>query len=122
MNVKKSVLIVDDEMEIAEILEALLEEHFHCRVFYRASEALTLLTSTAFDFIITDIEMPDINGVMFIAEAIKISPKSRIFVSTGHDLDHPKVIACLSAGAHGIITKPYLEPDKLHLTLLNAKV
>lgn len=113
MAAKHSVLIVDDEIEIGEILGALLEDNFVCSVFDKATEALTNLKENSFSYIITDIEMPDINGIRFVEEARKLSPKSIIFVSTGHDHQHPRVQAALEAGAHGVLTKPYADPDAL---------
>jgi DNA-binding NtrC family response regulator len=113
MAAKHTVLIVDDEIEIGEILGALLEDHFDCSIFDKASDGLAALKDGLFEYIITDIEMPDINGIRFIEEARKLSPNSLIFVSTGHDHFHPRVQAALAAGAHGVLTKPYANPDDL---------
>lgn len=113
MTAKHSMLIVDDEIEIGEILGALLEDHFECSIFDKAAQALEALKVQPFRYIITDIEMPDMNGIRFVEEARKLSPQSFIFVSTGHDNHHPRVQAALSAGAHGVLTKPYADPEEL---------
>ena len=111
------VLILDDEPEIADILGALLEERYPCKVFIHADEALQELAADHYSLVITDIEMPDRDGVQFITAARTVSPSSRIFISTGHDQGHPRVQSALAAGAVGVIYKPFADIDELVATL-----
>jgi DNA-binding response OmpR family regulator len=117
MSPKAKVLIVDDEAEVGEILGVLLEEQFDCEIFTDAAHALEALRRTDFVLIITDLEMPQINGVQFIREVRELNQKTSILISTGHDSAHPKVQEALKAGANGILTKPFMEPDDLIRTV-----
>lgn len=113
MNQKSKVLIVDDEAEVGEILGVLLEEQFDCEVFTDAKRALEAIRKTDFPLIITDLEMPQINGVRFVKEVREVNKTSSILISTGHDSGHPKVQEALKAGANGILTKPFMDPEDL---------
>ncbi len=119
MSLRSKVLIVDDEPEVGEILGVLLEEQFDCEIFTDAAHALEALRRTDFPLIITDLEMPQINGVRFIKEVRELNQTTSILISTGHDSAHPKVQEALRAGANGILTKPFLDPDELIRSVRN---
>lgn len=119
MSLRSKVLIVDDEPEVGEILGVLLEEQFDCEIFTDAAHALEALRRTDFPLIITDLEMPQINGVRFIKEVRELNQKTSILISTGHDSCHPKVQEALRAGANGILTKPFMDPDDLIRSVKN---
>lgn len=113
MSPRSKILIVDDEPEVGEILGVLLEEQFDCEIFTDAAQALEALRRTDFPVIITDLEMPQINGVRFIKEVRELNLTTSILISTGHDSGHPKVQEAMRAGANGILTKPFMDPDDL---------
>lgn len=119
MNAKPKILIVDDEPEVGEILGVLLEEQFECEIFTDSTLALEALRTKEFPLVITDLEMPHINGIRFIKEVRGLNRKTSILISTGHDSCHPKVKEALAAGANGILTKPFLEPEELIEALKN---
>ncbi len=110
---RKNLLIVDDEEDIGEILATLLENDFDCEFVSSGKQALDLIREKSYDGIITDLEMPDTNGLTIIREVIALKKKTALFVSTGHDSEHPKVQAALGAGACDILFKPFLDPERL---------
>jgi DNA-binding response OmpR family regulator len=119
MSLRPKILIVDDEPEVGEILGVLLEEQFDCEIFTDATKALAALRHTDFPLIITDLEMPQISGLRFIKEVRETNQKTSILISTGHDSAHPKVQEALQAGANGILTKPFMDPDDLIHSIRN---
>jgi DNA-binding response OmpR family regulator len=119
MSPRSKILIVDDEPEVGEILGVLLEEQFDCEIFTDAARALEALRRTDFPLIITDLEMPQISGLRFIKEVRELNQKTAILISTGHDSSHPKVQEALRAGANGILTKPFMDPDDLIRSVQN---
>ena len=57
------ILIVDDEIEIADLIEVYLKnEDYTVFKFYNAKEALECINTTVIDLAILDIMLPDING------------------------------------------------------------
>lgn len=61
---KKRILAIDDDILVRESLKTLLErEGFEATIVASGREALELLTREVFDLILTDIRMPEMNGI-----------------------------------------------------------
>ena len=106
----RSVLIVEDSSTTRALIRAIIEEmgEFHTVEAGSGFDALKLLPTQEFDLVITDINMPDINGLELI-NFMKTNPKySRlplIIVSTERsEEDRQRGIAL---GALAYITKPF---------------
>ena len=116
-----TVLIVDDSPQMAVNLEIALTSgpEFSVRVVASAKEALAVLDQAGCDVdaIVTDLEMPRMNGYELI-EALRKDPKwalTPIIVSSGTvDPDAPARVRRLGANAY--FAKPY-SPMKLRRTL-----
>jgi two-component system NtrC family sensor kinase len=83
------ILIVDDEPEVAELIDDMLQYAGH-RTMLAASgnEALTLLQQHGFDIILSDLQMPDLNGPALYARLQQQYPQmtGRIAFITGDAL------------------------------------
>lgn len=110
-----SILVADDEEHIRGLMQLWLEEAGH-RVTPAANgkEAAALLAHTQFDLAVTDILMPEKDGVDFIAELKKVQPAARILAISGGG----RIITsedCLKIaqglGAHAAVLKPF---DRAH--------
>jgi len=109
------VLIVDDSKSTRELIVATLEQLEGFSVFESASgfEALKILPRHRFDLIITDINMPDINGLELI-NFVKKNPNYRetplfIISTESSETDRQRGLAL---GAAEYLIKPF-EPDAL---------
>lgn len=106
----KSVLIVEDSGTTRSMLKALVEEAVEVEVVEAATgfEALRHLPSRSFDLVITDINMPDINGLELI-NFIKKDPRYqsiRLLIVTTEKSEGDKQRG-MSLGADAYITKPF---------------
>lgn len=110
MTEKHSLLIIDDEEDIGEILGVFLEEDFACEWVDNPNEGIERAKKKPFSIIITDLEMPDIDGLTVIKEIRASGIDSVIIVSTGHDSSNPKVVSAMEAGAQGLLCKPFMDP------------
>jgi DNA-binding NtrC family response regulator len=82
---RRAVLIVDDEHLIADTLAEILNysSNFVAVALYDGASALEWVRATSIDILITDVVMPDMNGIE-LAKAIKsICPKTRIVLLSG---------------------------------------
>ena len=82
---RRTVLIVDDEHLIADTLADILNDNgnFVAVAVYDGASALELVRNTGLDILITDVVMPEMNGIE-LAKAIKsICPKARIILLSG---------------------------------------
>jgi two-component system response regulator PilR (NtrC family) len=102
-----SVLLVDDEPDIIEVLEVVLKED-GMDVFKSSSgrEALAVLKTQDVDIVISDIQMPDISGLQLLQEAKQISPDAAFIMITAFASTETAIDA-LQHGAYDYLTKPF---------------
>ena len=104
---KKNILIVEDEMDIAELLKLYLEsEGFNVNIASDGIEAEKLMDDKNFDMALVDIMMPRRNGYDLIKKVREYNLKLPIIVLSAKNLDNDKIVA-LNLGADMYITKPF---------------
>lgn len=82
---KGNVLVVDDESVVLKSCERILEpEGYGVRTTTSPGEALTMLESDAYDLVITDMMMPEMDGIEFMRQVRKITPDMNIVLITGY--------------------------------------
>ncbi len=108
----KRVLVVDDEPSITELLEVLLErEGLEVSSASNGSEALRILDRVNPDLIITDITMPDMEGVEFISKLRKKGVSSPIIAMSGNAVGMGFLKASKLFGAAETLLKPFSKHD-----------
>jgi CheY-like chemotaxis protein len=100
------VLVVDDDVNYLMMLSNYFDTT-EFRVFYASSgeEALSLLRTRGFFLMLTDYNMPEMDGLMLSREAKKIAPEMIIVMATGDYVEYLKPFA-LAAGVNLILPKP----------------
>ncbi|PPS43348.1 ATP-binding protein [Chroococcidiopsis sp. TS-821] len=111
------VLVVDDEVDMQELLLAILEEYeAEVRVAASATEALLLLNSFQPDILISDIGMPDVDGYMLMQQIRQRSEVPAIALTAyAGEYDQKQALA---AGFQNHLAKP-VEPEKLVQAIAN---
>lgn len=114
IHMNKKILFVDDSESIREIVNfTLTREGYEVVLSSNGKEALNYLNGTEYNLIITDLYMPEMNGIELIKE-IRKKPEYKftpiLFLSTESQLD--KKMEAKEAGATGWIVKPFV-PAKL---------
>ena len=103
----EKILIVDDEQEIADLVELyLVNENYSVFKFYTARNALRCIESTDLDLAILDIMLPDANGLS-ICQKIREKHTYPIIMLTAKNAETDKITG-LTLGADDYITKPFL--------------
>jgi putative nucleotidyltransferase with HDIG domain len=106
--VLKRLLFVDDEPLIRELygtLGATLGKGHEVHTAGSAVEALDLLDEKNFDVVVSDLTMPEMDGIEFLNEVVRAYPQSARIVISGF-ADRLKVAECLTVG-HRFFTKPF---------------
>jgi DNA-binding NtrC family response regulator len=81
---KLKIMVLDDEPIVCKRLQPALEKlGYEVDTFTRSPEALLQLQHTAYDLIITDLKMKEIDGMRFLEEAKKRHPQTEVIVITG---------------------------------------
>lgn len=100
------ILVVDDEPQILRVLRRGLEaKNYHVMTAPDAPTALDMMKAARVDLLITDLRMPDVDGIELCARVRKTSQIPIIVLSVKGD-EATKVQA-LDAGADDYITKPF---------------
>lgn len=103
---KESILIVDDEREIADLIEVYLKnDGYTVYKFYNGMDALACVASTHLDLAILDVMLPDIDG-FHICQKIREQYFYPIIMLTAKVEDSDKIMG-LTIGADDYITKPF---------------
>jgi len=100
------ILIIEDEPDIAGILEYLLrDEGYEVTVAYTGEEGLRLITEQEYNLIVLDLFLPGIDGLT-VCNRIKQSSTIPIIILSARDGDSD-VVSGLEIGAEDYITKPF---------------
>ncbi len=105
-NAKQHIFFVDDEPKVRGVVGGTLEElGSTVSCFARAADCLEQLGSKRCDLLITDVKMPEMDGMELLAKAKRLAPWLPILVITGYG-DIPMAVAAIKAGAVDFIEKP----------------
>lgn len=100
------ILVVDDEHDIADLLEVYLQnENYIVYKFYSAKDALTCIEQEELDLAILDIMLPDISGFS-LCQKIRETHIYPIIMLTAKDEETDKITG-LTLGADDYVTKPF---------------
>ena len=109
-------LVVDDEPRLRRVLVRLLEgEGFSCSEAESGTEALELLQREPVPLVISDLRMPQMDGVTLLREIIARWPTTAVIVVTAV-AEVESAVACLHLGALDYVAKPF------HLDEVRARV
>jgi len=108
------ILIADDEKAIRESLKMVLEEEgYSPDIAQDGTEALEKIKSSDFDIVISDIKMPNVDGIELMNQAAKLSPNTFFIIMTAY-ASVKTAIDAMRAGAFDYLIKP-IEFDDLLL-------
>ena len=105
----KSILIVDDDPRLAQLLWGVLRDDGHrVTVARNGAEALAILADHTFDLLLVDIRMPKLDGPGFYRELERLSPEHahRVMFMTGETIA-PETAELLSATRTPLLRKPF---------------
>jgi len=114
------ILVLDDEVEITKSIARDLRRNAAVVTCTHPHEALKKIETEKFSVIISDLKMPDMNGLEFLSKVVQIQPAAqRILLTAYMDLASlPDTIN--RARLNFIMTKPW-EPDDLREIVENAQ-
>jgi len=101
-----TLLIVDDDTNIREVLEELFGQAHECHTADRAEQALAYLELETYDAVITDIAMPGLGGEELLKRVQEKTPTTPVIVISGV-ADREAAKKLLEMGAFAFFTKPY---------------
>ena len=101
------ILVVDDEVELKNILvESLTAQGYEASGFTSSEAAIEALRDQAFDVLLTDLMMPEMDGLSLMRASFEIDPHLICIMMTGHGTIQTAVDA-MKVGAFDYVLKPF---------------
>lgn len=115
----KSVLIIDDEIQICESIKMILEyEGYDVDFTISANEGLEKFASKDFAAVFLDIQMPEMNGFEVLKKIKEQKPSASVIIISAHG-SVENAIKATRLGAFDFLEKP-IDRDKLLISVRNA--
>jgi signal transduction histidine kinase len=117
---EKTILLVDDEFDIREVISlALHDMGYHVYEAETGDQALHIFKEVQPSIVMTDIKMPGMDGIELLQKVKRENPETEVIMITGHG-DMNLAIRSLKYEATDFITKP-INVDVLEIALQRAK-
>lgn len=105
--VRPRVLVVDDHLAMAEVLSEGLTDHgFDAVPLGSGKKAAALLGREPFDALVTDLRMPDVDGLALLTQSRRQAPERPVLIMTAHGAIDSAIESIRQGAAH-YLTKPF---------------
>lgn len=118
MKRKPSLLIVDDERNTREGLARAMRDRFEVRTADGGNQALEAISASPADVVLSDIRMPDMDGLTLMRRMLARTPQPVVILMTAYGSIEAAVEA-MKEGAYDFLTKP-VSLDRLEILLRRA--
>jgi len=116
---KGRILVIDDESIVrTSCSRALSPEGYEVVSVQNGSEGLKMLEEGQFDIVLTDLKMPDIDGIEVLSKVKEKWPETEVIIITGYQTVDTAVRS-IKLGAFDYVEKPFT-PDTLIAAVTNA--
>jgi CheY-like chemotaxis protein len=117
------ILIVDDSQELLDVISEYMETSgFTVNSTTQSLDALRLIAVTGYDVVVSDIHMPEMDGLELMAQIKNKHPGLPVVLITGYSVSEARKIA-MEKGADAFVAKPFHMKEILDVVnnLLNNK-
>ena len=113
------ILLIEDDVSFCKLLEQfLLKKSFLVTTSFTAEDAKVKITNEEFDLIITDLRLPNYDGIELMTEFKESHPTIPVILMTGYS-DVNTAVKAIKKGASDYISKPF-NPEEVLLVISNA--
>jgi DNA-binding NtrC family response regulator len=116
---KGKILVIDDEAIVrTSCSRSLSPEGYEVKLSQNGADAMKMLEEESFDLVLTDLKMPDIDGIEVLKMIKQRWPRTEVIVVTGYQTVDTAVKS-IKLGAFDYLEKPFT-PDSLIAAVNNA--
>ena len=113
------VLVVEDDVAFGTMLKTFLEKrNYKVTLAYSASEAFKKIISDKFDLVLTDVRLPDNDGLDVLKKVKAENPATQVIVMTSY-AEISMAVEAMKEGAFDYVSKPF-RPESILQTIENA--
>lgn len=114
-----SLLIIEDDAAFCQMLQKFLTKRgYGVETSFNAPQAKEKFEKTHFDLILTDLRLPDYDGIQLLDDIKAVNPKTQVILMTGY-AEVGSAVDAMKKGAFDYISKPFT-PDEIVMVLDNA--
>ncbi len=114
-----NILIIEDDAAFCQMLQKFLTKYdFQVQTSFTAPDARTKFLETKFDVVLTDLRLPDSDGIALLSDFKKINPATQVILMTGY-AEVGTAVNAMKNGAYDYISKPFT-PDAIVKVIENA--
>jgi two-component system response regulator HydG len=114
-----NLLIIEDDAAFCQMLQKFLTKRgYDVETSFTAPDAKEKFKKTDFDLILTDLRLPDYDGIQLLDDIKKINPKTQVILMTGY-AEVGSAVDAMKKGAFDYISKPFT-PDEIVMVVNNA--
>ncbi|MGB5553218.1 MAG: sigma-54 dependent transcriptional regulator [Flavobacteriaceae bacterium] len=106
-----NILIIEDDAAFCQMLQRFLSKKgFDVETSFTAPEAKAKFSTMAFDLVLTDLRLPDYDGIQLLSDIKKSNPNTPVIVMTGY-AEVGSAVKAMKKGAYDYISKPFTPDD-----------
>jgi len=114
-----NILIIEDDAAFCQMLQKFLTKHkYTVAVSFTAPEAKSKLEETDFDLVLTDLRLPNYDGIQLLVDIKKMNAETPVIVMTGY-AEVGSAVTAMKKGAFDYIAKPFT-PDEIVKLIVKA--
>lgn len=115
----KKILLIEDDVSFCKLLEKfLVKNKYEVATAFSADEARNKIKIKQYNLIITDLRLPDADGIVLLSEIKTQYPEVPVILMTGYS-DVSTAVKAIKNGATDYISKPF-NPQEVLLVITNA--
>jgi DNA-binding NtrC family response regulator len=120
VSISQHILIIDDEENMRHMLSVMLaRQGYRVDVAADGEEGLGQLKENAYDYILCDIRMPEMDGKSFLIRALEGNVSAPIIMMSAYG-SVETAVECMKLGAYDFISKPF-KKDEIIMVLKKAE-
>jgi len=113
------ILIVEDDVAFCKMLKTFLQKkEYEVITAFSGNEAIAKIKENVFDIVLTDVRLPDRDGITLLDEIFKKDQSAQVIVMTGY-AEVNMAVNAIKQGAFDYISKPF-NPDTILQTIKKA--
>lgn len=114
-----NILIIEDDTAFCQMLQKFLaKKGYHVETSFTAPDAKTKFGNTDFDLILTDLRLPDYDGIRLLSEIKEKNPRTQVILMTGY-AEVGSAVDAMKNGAYDYISKPFT-PEEIVMVIESA--
>ena len=113
------LLIIEDDASFCQMLQKfLIRNGYDVDISFTAQDAKTKFKATTYNLVLTDLRLPNYNGLQLLSDIKEVNPKTQVIVMTGY-AEVGSAVEAMKKGAYDYISKPFT-PEEILMQIKSA--